>query len=115
LRFENGEKQIKYFLPNAMLGDWQICYDKKDNTIFEISYESYLDKVKIKNFNLGVVTDGFMPVSFLIESKTGGTCLYKIYAYNEKNSGILLTEGSANLNNIFENTVDVNSLSDGGY
>jgi hypothetical protein len=56
-----------------------------------------------------------MPVSFLIESKTGGTCLYKIYAYNEKNSGILLAEGSANLNNIFENTVDVNALSDGGY
>lgn len=113
--FENGDGAIKYFLPNAMPGDWQICYDQKDNTDVQITYESYLDKVKITNFTLGTVSDGQLPVKFTIESKTGGTCLYKLYAYNENVTDVLLIEGSANLNNEFSKIVDTNILTDGGY
>ena len=115
LRFDNGDGWIQYYIPNAEPGEWQITYDMRTNTEFEINYSSYMDSIDITEFALKDIDGTDLPVVFTVSSIASGTYQYEIYAVVTDSHEIvtgemLIAEGTAVLNESFNENIYIGSL-----
>lgn len=113
----SGDNWIKFYLQDAVTGDWEITWDKKtEENKIDFSYESYTFALAIDTVTIGKASSKSVPVNFTVASDVKGTFSYTVTALiEEENFEEIIYEDVGNLNSEISCNVPTDSLKDGGY
>lgn len=75
-----SDTALYFVVMDAPAGQWNIRYDKGENTEIEVSIQDYSAPLYIEHFTLGQVEGNRIPVEFLVAGEEGTYFNYKISA-----------------------------------
>ncbi len=75
-----GDKQLFYTIIDARAGQWRVRYDKKSNTVLEMTLYDYNEGLRIDSFTKSEVENDRLPVKFTVSGEEGRWYEYKISA-----------------------------------
>lgn len=113
MRIEKGDKNICYYISDAMAGTWQIVYDKKNSSKLDITFSDFVDPLRITSLKFEKQGEEYLKVKFECSYTKNESYKYNIYAVVQgggSDGSRLLYSGNAMTNDKQEVETNLSAL-----